>query len=67
MGHVTKSVTQRFCGASEACGPAMLVIEVRNRRCVETFYKRQLGPLDWGDHVVRKLCHCSQLYRGIAM
>lgn len=50
--------------ASEACGLAMLVIEVRNRRCVETFYKRQPGPLDWCGQVVRKLWHCSWLYQG---
>lgn len=40
-------------GAAEACGPAMLVIKVRNRRCVETFYKRQPGLLDWCEQVIR--------------
>lgn len=30
----------------------MLAIKVRNRRCVETFYKRQPGPLDWCGQVI---------------
>lgn len=44
MGHVTKSVTQKFCGASEACGPAMLVIELGIEGVWKLSIKGSWGP-----------------------